>query len=105
MAIPGSTSTVDSGPNTESPFSAVAWTAIIGGAFAAAALSLLLFILGSGLGLSSVSPWSSSGASAAALTAGAAIWLIVIQWISSGLGGYLTGRLRTKWANMHTDEV
>jgi hypothetical protein len=105
MAIPASTSTVDSGPNRESSVSAVAWTAIVGGAFAAAALSLLLFILGSGLGLSSVSPWSNTGASAGALTAGAAIWLIVVQWISSGLGGYLTGRLRTKWANMHTDEV
>ncbi len=35
----------------------------------------------------------------------AAIWLIIVQWISSGLGGYLTGRLRTKWVEIHTHEV
>jgi hypothetical protein len=68
-------------------------------------MSLLLFLLGNGIGMSSVSPWSGAGASATAFTVGAAIWLIVVQWISSGFGGYLTGRLRTKWANMHTDEV
>jgi hypothetical protein len=34
-----------------------------------------------------------------------AIWLIVVQWFSSGLGGYLTGRLRTKWTGLHTHEV
>src|SRR6266478_5951027 len=25
-----------------------------------------------------------------------AIWLVIVQWISSALGGYLTGQLRTK---------
>lgn len=35
----------------------------------------------------------------------AAAWLIVVQWLSAGLGGYLAGRLRTKWANTHTHEV
>ena len=28
-----------------------------------------------------------------------------MQWLSSGLGGYLAGRLRTKWTSLHTDEV
>ena len=28
-----------------------------------------------------------------------------MQWVSSGLGGYLTGRLRTKWVGTHTHEV
>jgi hypothetical protein len=32
-------------------------------------------------------------------------WLIVMHWLASGLGGYLTGRLRTKWAGLHTHEV
>src|SRR5581483_8597924 len=27
------------------------------------------------------------------------------QWIASGIGGYLAGRLRTKWTGLHTDEV
>ena len=35
----------------------------------------------------------------------AAIWPIAVQWISAAFGGYLTGRLRTKWAGVHSDEV
>ena len=45
----------------ETSTSGVAWPAIIGGAFAAAALSLILLALGSGFGLASVSPWPNSG--------------------------------------------
>jgi hypothetical protein len=34
------------------------------------------------------------------------VWLIIVQWLSSGLGGYLTGRLRRKWpAAVHTHEI
>ena len=105
MALATDLRTPDSGMNTESSVSAVSWSAVLGGAFAASAISLLLLVLGTGIGLSSVSPWSGSGVSATTFTVTAAIWLIVVQWLSSGLGGYLTGRLRTKWANMHTDEV
>jgi hypothetical protein len=93
----------DSPPETSS--SGVAWPAIIGGAFAAAALSLILIALGSGFGLASVSPWSNAGASVATFTVTTAVWLIVTQWLASGLGGYLTGRLRTKWVGLHTHEV
>lgn len=71
----------------------------------AAALSLTLLALGAGFGLLTVSPWSSAGASASAVDAAAIVWLIVIQIVASGLGGYLAGRLRTKWAAIHTDEV
>jgi hypothetical protein len=39
------------------------------------------------------------------LTVVTAIWLIVVQWTASGLGGYLTGRLRSKWVSTHTHEV
>ena len=28
-----------------------------------------------------------------------------MQLVASALGGYLAGRLRTKWASIHTDEV
>jgi hypothetical protein len=52
-----------------------------------------------------VSPWSNAGASAATFTVVTAVWLIVTQWLSSALGGYLTGRLRTKWVGLHTHEV
>ena len=95
----------DVGVNTELSVSAVAWGPVLGGAFAALAMTLLLLTLGSGIGLSSTSAWSNSGVAATTFTIGAAIWLIIVQWLSSAFGGYLTGRLRTKWANMHTDEV
>ena len=69
------------------------------------AISLLFLVLGSGLGLSSVSPWPGSGVTATTFTVSAAIWLIVVQWLASGIGGYVTGRMRTKWADLHSDEV
>lgn len=84
---------------------AVSWAAVIGGAFVAASLSLILLSLGTGLGFSAVSPWTRGGASAAAIGAGAIAWLIATQIAASALGGYLGGRLRTKWTNVHTDEV
>jgi hypothetical protein len=92
------------GPH-ESAVSAVSWPAIFAGAFVAAASSLVLAALGSGFGLASVSPWPNSGVSATTFTVMTAIWLVVVQWLASGLGGYLAGRLRTKWANTHTHEV
>ena len=85
--------------------SAVSWAAVIAGGVAAVALTLLLVALGTGIGLSSVSPWSSSNPSATTFTLLAAVWFIIVQWLSSGLGGYLAGRLRTKWTSLHTDEV
>jgi hypothetical protein len=36
---------------------------------------------------------------------GAIVWLVVVQIISAGLGGYIAGRLRTKWVDTHSDEV
>ena len=85
--------------------SAVSWGAIVAGAAGAAALSLILLILGVGLGLSSVSPWSGQGASATTMTTSTIVWLAFTQLAASGMGGYLAGRLRTKWVAVHTDEV
>lgn len=89
----------------EATSSSVSWTAIIAGAVAAAATSLILLILGSGVGLGVVSPWGNAGASTATVAVSAGVWLIVVQWLSSGLGGYLTGRLRTRWTTIHSHEV
>lgn len=89
----------------ESSSSAVSWGPIIAGAFAAATLTFILMLLGSGLGLTMVSPWSNESASVTTFAASTAIWLVIVQWLSSGLGGYLTGRLRTKWVGIHTDET
>src|ERR1700687_2837066 len=85
--------------------SGVSWAAVIAGAFVAAALSLILLALGTGMGLSTVSPWSNMGASASTIGRAAIVWLLIIQIIASAMGGYLAGRLRIKWATIHTDEV
>jgi hypothetical protein len=89
----------------EAHSSGVSWPAVIAGAFVAAALTLILVALGTGIGLSAVSPWDGAGASASAVGKGAIVWLILMEIIASSVGGYLAGRLRTKWVNIHTDEV
>jgi hypothetical protein len=91
-------------PN-DSNSSGVSWGAVIAGAFVAAALSLALLALGTGVGFSSVSPWANSGATASTIGWTAIIWLVLTQLIASSMGGYLAGRLRTKWVNVHTHEV
>lgn len=85
--------------------SAASWPAIFAGAFVAIAASIVLLAFGSGLGFAMVSPWPGHGASATGFTINAAIWLIVSQWLSAALGGYIAGRLRTKWVGTHTHEV
>ena len=85
--------------------SAASWTAIFAGAFVAASVSLVLLTLGTGLGLAEISPWPGHGASAGTFAVTTAIWLVVMQWLSSGVGGYITGRLRTRWIGTHTHEV
>ncbi len=85
--------------------SAVSWGAIFAGAAGAAALSLILLILGTGLGLSSVSPWAQAGIAATTFGVSTILWITFTQIAASGMGGYLAGRLRTKWASVHTDEV
>lgn len=92
-------------PILSSAKSAASWPAIIAGAFVAAAVSLILFALGSGLGFASGWPWRSHGVSATTFAVTTAIWLILTQWVSSGVGGYIAGRLRTKWTGTHTHEV
>ncbi|QCI68526.1 hypothetical protein [Phreatobacter stygius] len=89
----------------ESPWSAVSWSAVFAGAVVAATASLSLLFLCAAIGLASVSPWSGQGVGGTALGVASGIGLILVQWISSGVGGFVTGRLRTRWANLHSDEV
>lgn len=81
------------------------WGAIIGGALGAIAVSIILFTAGSGFGVSTVEPWSFANIAPETFAVGAAIWLIVMQWLSAAFGGYLAGRLREKWVGVRTDEV
>jgi MFS family permease len=61
-------------------------------------------LLGAGIGLVSVSPWSKQRpvTTFGILTAA---WFIAVQLFASGVGGYLAGRLRTRWVSVHTEEV
>ena len=91
--------------NNSTGGSGVAWAAIFAGAAGAAALSLILLILGVGLGLSSVSPFSTAGVTATTFGVSTILWITFTQLAASGIGGYLAGRLRTRWIGTHTDEV
>jgi hypothetical protein len=91
--------------SVESSAAAVEWAAITGGALAAIGVTIILLGLGPGLGLATVNPWSFGASPPEAFGIAAGIWLIVTQWLSSGLGGYLAGRLRKKWVGIRTDEV
>jgi hypothetical protein len=85
--------------------SAVSWAAVAAGGIAAAALTLALLAFGAGMGLSAISPWSNSGVSSGTFKIGTGIYLIVVAMLSSTIGGYIAGRLRTKWTGLRTDEV
>ncbi len=85
--------------------SAVSWGAIFAGAGAAAALSLILLLLGMGLGLSAVSPWAHAGVSGTTFGLTTILWITITSIIASAIGGYLAGRLRTRWIATHVDEV
>ncbi|WP_322045283.1 hypothetical protein [Paraburkholderia sp. J67] len=87
------------------PREAVSWRAILAGAVGMAAFSLILLTLGTGLGLSSLSPWPGSGAHAKTFGAAVVIWICVSQIMASGLGGYLAGRLRRHWPRISSDET
>ena len=85
--------------------SGVSWGPIIAGAFVTSAFALALVALGAGIGLISVSPWTANNPSVTTFGSLAAAWFIAVELFACGLGGYLAGRLRTRWARVHDDEV
>ena len=89
----------------EPSIAGVSWPAIAAGAIVSCALTLLLIAFGIGLGLTVVSPWSGAGVSAATFKIGTGLYLVVIAMLSSSIGGYIAGRLRTRWVGVHSDEV
>jgi len=92
-------------PVEESGVPPVSWAAVAAGAIAAAALTLVLLAFGAGMGFSAVSPWGNSGVSASTFQIGTGVYLIVVAMLASTIGGYIAGRLRTKWVDVHTHEV
>jgi hypothetical protein len=84
---------------------AINWAAVAAGTFANAALTLLLVAFGAGMGFSAVSPWANSGVSMTTFSIGTGVYLIVMAMLASTVGGYIAGRLRTRWSGVHSDEV
>jgi hypothetical protein len=89
----------------EPSVSGVSWGAVAAGAVVSCALTLVVLAFGIGLGLTVVSPWSGSGVSATTFKIGTGLYLIVIAMLSSSIGGYIAGRLRSRWIGVHGDEV
>ena len=88
----------------EASSSAVSRRAIFAGTFAALAASIVLITLGTGLGLTTISAWPNAGASVTTFTISAASVSSSFNGLPA-LGGFITGRLRTKWTGLHTHEV
>lgn len=91
--------------HAESNASGISWSAVIAGAFVNGSLAMIFFLLGLGLGLALISPWPGEGAGIVAIGVGTVIWVIATHAVASGLGGYLAGRLRTKWTDAPREEV
>jgi hypothetical protein len=90
---------------TDANTSAVSWAAILAGGLSAAAMTVVFVVLGTAAGLGSISPWSNSGVSATTIKWTAGAFLVLTALISSALGGYIAGRLRSKWTGVQSDEV
>jgi hypothetical protein len=97
---------IQPGNDTGEPsIAGVSWPAVAAGAVVSCALTVVLIAFGLGLGLSVVSPWAGAGVSATTFKIGTGLYLIVIAMLSSSIGGYIAGRLRTRWIGVHSDEV
>jgi hypothetical protein len=75
----------------------VEWGAVFAGAVLAAALSFVLLTFGAAIGLSATSPWPNSGLSAKVVASIAVFWALAQQIGSIMVGGYVAGRMRSRW--------
>jgi hypothetical protein len=91
------------GPQPEVP--TISWRAVLAGGVTSAAITLLLAAMGVGLGLSAISPWGGEGVSTTTFKVGSGIYLVAVSMLAATVGGYLAGRLRTKWSGVHDHEI
>ncbi len=83
----------------------ITWGAAIAGALIASALSFVMLTFGSAVGLSLVSPWTSTASSAKWAGALAVFWIVAQQIGSFLAGGYVAGRMRSRWQEAKPDEI
>src|SRR5687767_822400 len=81
------------------------WPGVFVGVIVASALSWLLLTFGSAIGLVSVSPYTVTRETGAALTLAAAAWFALTQIYSIAMGGYIAARLRPRHSLVESDEV
>lgn len=100
----GSTVVVASGRSFESsPY--VEWQSILAGAVTALAVAFVLLTFGSAVGLSAVSPWTSTRTTVTVVSIGAGFWMMLVHVWAFGLGGYLAARMRHRHAGAAQTEV
>jgi len=83
---------------------ALSWSAIVAGAVVTVAVALLLAMLASGFGATVAFGALTTHAALTAFTPTLGAGAVGAQVVSSGIGGYLAGRLRHTWST-HTDEA
>jgi hypothetical protein len=94
-----------SAATTPAPSSFVEWGAVLAGAFLAAAISFVLLTFGTAIGLSATSPWPNSGASGKVVATLAVLWAMMQQIGAFMAGGYIAGRMRSRWHESTQHEV
>ena len=83
----------------------VEWGAVWAGSSLAAALSFILLTFGAATGLSFVSPWHDTVASTT-IVGSLALFFAMAQQIGTAMaGGYVAGRMRSRWDESTEDEV
>jgi hypothetical protein len=77
----------------------LSWSAVMGGAVVAVAISMVLIPFGAAVGLSAGEPVLSNGtASWNVVVAG--LWIVWVALTSAAAGGYIAGRMRTRWSDV-----
>src|SRR4029079_12584047 len=75
----------------------VEWGSVFAGAVLAAAISFVLLTFGAAIGLSATSPWPNAGASTKIIASVAVFWAMAQQIGAYMAGGYVAGRMRSRW--------
>src|SRR5450432_231916 len=83
----------------------VEWGSVLAGAVLAAAISFVLLTFGTAIGLSATSPWPNAGASTKVIASVAIFWVMAQQIGAFMAGGYVAGRMRSRWHEPTEHEV
>ena len=97
--------TISTIADVQSNASFVEWGAVWAGGALAAALSFVFLAFAAATGLSFVSPWQGSWAPVTAV-ASFALFFVMAQQIGAAMaGGYVAGRMRSRWGEATAHEV